>query len=271
MEKPHLILRQVLPASALQSSEGRVIMTAGMLEDVPVRALTLEDLVNYTSDLRDGAMPVGTVEFVRAAMRLAGMPEPANISYPESLASMTQRTIKVATLGEAMSVEDPIFIKPVETKRFTGMALTPQMIRGLVLGDLAGLEVGDDEFDQLGILSSLPSETPVWMSSTIDFAGEWRYYVLEGRIVGASRYDPDGEEDVRAPSDYWVQWAVDRFQAEAGLAAWCLDVGRIEDGRIAVVEANDAWAIGLYGQALDARTYLKFLWARWSQLRTASR
>jgi len=47
---------------------------------------------------------------------------------------------------------------------------------------------------------------------------------------------------------------------------YTLDVGRLSTGGTALVETNDAWAIGLYGKALTPRVYLDFLGKRWKSI-----
>ena len=37
-------------------------------------------------------------------------------------------------------------------------------------------------------------------------------------------------------------------------------------GKTVLVEVNDAWAIGLYGRALDPKDYLNFLGNRWKTI-----
>ena len=51
-------------------------------------------------------------------------------------------------------------------------------------------------------------------------------------------------------------------------AGYALDVGVLSDGRTALVEVNDGYAIGFYGKVTPARAdaYLRLLVARYEQL-----
>ncbi len=63
--------------------EERLAHQVAMLEDLPLCAVGVEALEQYTEQLAGGVwLPVGSVEFVRRAMALAGLAEPANLSYP---------------------------------------------------------------------------------------------------------------------------------------------------------------------------------------------
>jgi hypothetical protein len=44
------------------------------------------------------------------------------------------------------------------------------------------------------------------------------------------------------------------------------DVGVLSNGLTAIVEINDAWAIGLYGKCLQPREYTDFLFTRWKSI-----
>lgn len=66
------ILRQ---AGTLHLEE-RVVMQFAMKADIPIQSTRLESLAAHAEALRTGmTVPVGTVEFVRGAMPLAGIPE----------------------------------------------------------------------------------------------------------------------------------------------------------------------------------------------------
>jgi hypothetical protein len=48
--------------------------------------------------------------------------------------------------------------------------------------------------------------------------------------------------------------------------SYSLDVGVMEDGRTALVECNDGWALGYYKGDLRPLDYFKMLDARWQEL-----
>ncbi|HLO94579.1 MAG TPA: ATP-grasp domain-containing protein [Burkholderiaceae bacterium] len=48
--------------------------------------------------------------------------------------------------------------------------------------------------------------------------------------------------------------------------AYALDFGVLSTGQTVLVEANDAWALGLYGGGPAPGHYVELLTARWRQL-----
>lgn len=249
MKPPALIIRQ-----DLNTHEARTIGHAALVDDIPVRSCSMDDLAQLCDALRSGALPVGSVAYLREAMRLAGIAEPASLSYHEALRPHLGREIRPVAAG---SLRTRCFVKPVQTKAFTGFVFDP---------DLRSEDYDDHDQEQLKALRSLPSDAPVWISDVVDFAGEWRCYVIQGQVIGAARYDPDGADSVEPPDAQWIDSMAKKLFDNAGLSAFSLDVGRLEDGRCVLVEVNDAWAIGLYGRALEPRHYLELLWTRWTQL-----
>lgn len=49
-------------------------------------------------------------------------------------------------------------------------------------------------------------------------------------------------------------------------AAFSLDVGVLDTGETALIECNDAWALGYYKGSLAHKDYIRMLWMRWEQL-----
>lgn len=49
-------------------------------------------------------------------------------------------------------------------------------------------------------------------------------------------------------------------------AAFSLDIGVLEPGETALIECNDAWALGYYRGTLSHRDYIDMLWRRWDQI-----
>ena len=229
--------------------EIRTIRHAAMLLDnVNTLNCSIDNLHQYLDELKNQAVPVGSVEFVRKAMEIAGLQEPANISYPIGCEQFLRRKIQCVQLGE---VHDKCFIKPCETKLFTGFVY-----------NLSNLEnLNDHDLEQYQVLKTLPSTTPVWVSDVVNWQAECRYYVAFGEIVGVGRYD-DGDSN-ETPNDHVVQLIIQSINLQHPYA---LDVGVLDTGQTALVEVNDAWAIGLYGNTLAPRDYLYFLRNRWRSL-----
>lgn len=175
-----------------------------------------------------GPLGIGLLE--PADAWLAGLPEWA-----------TGRRIRLTGLGEARAaLRGPAFVKPPREKSFPAS----------VYADGAALP-------------HLPPDTPVLVSEVVDFAAEYRLFLLGGEIAAGSRYAVHGrldsaplEGDPRAPA---VRAFAARLLAEAGAAlpsAVTLDVGFLggADGgsgngsgsEPVVVEANMAWFSNCY-------------------------
>lgn len=247
MSLPSLILRQ-----NLSTQETRAMSHACMLMDIALRVVDITALESFEAQLRQGAMPVGSVEFVREAMRVAGMTEPGSMSYPESLHGHLEREVRQIKASNIFELQGSHFLKPVRTKLFTGFVFDAQRSRE---------EYDDHDREQLDAVMALARHNAphtLWISPNVSFYGEWRFYVQDGLVLASERYDDD-ESDALAPDALWVQEADRLSMADTPIAAFALEVGRLADGRCAVVEVNDGWSLG-------PGDYLQFLWARWQQM-----
>lgn len=177
-------------------------------------------------------VPIGSVEWTREYARTAGVDLPEFPTYPAALRGFLGRLTFIQRFA---FVSPDWFVKPVEVKAFTG-----------------------------GIKSELAEEVGggrlVWASEPVTFAAEWRCYVLRGEIVGVGQYGEgdDAELDLTVPRKMVAAWP-------GQPAGWALDVGRLADGRVVLVEANDGWALGYY-RGCDRRAYLDVIAARWAEL-----
>lgn len=224
--------------------------------DIPTGVCALERLEQQGEALKEGsALPVGSVEYLREAMRIAGAKEPAGMSYPQALGWMMKRQWRQTVAAEVREEE---FVKPVATKAFTGFVMPRH-------GEESGL--GEHDKEQLEALRALPGDTPVYASERVIWLCEWRIYVEEGSEMGRGRYDPDGHDDAPALDEGEVRRAIsDMVDAYGAAATFALDVGVLSDGRTALVEVNDMFALGLYAGSVTAREYLGMLWTRWTQI-----
>jgi ATP-grasp domain, R2K clade family 3 len=153
-------------------------------------------------------------------------------------------------------------VKPKKTKLFTGFVYTPFY---------RDLDYNDHDQEQLNAFRKLDPAEEIWLCPVVRFAGEWRYYVKDGQVVGHARYDADGQDDVRPPQTGFIETACQAVWQSLG-HAFALDIGVLkESGQNVVIELNDAWAIDLYsdgpvGATLSNLTYLQFLFSRWKSL-----
>jgi hypothetical protein len=235
--------------------EERLARQVALIEDIEVLGAGLEGIDRYAAQLAGGTcVPIGTVEFVRRAMGIAGISEPANLSYPQSLEAHLHRRIERISAGVVMG---RWFVKPAVTKAFTGFVFD-------TFADPADLDAHARA--QCEAFLALDPDAPVWVGEVVSWASEVRYYVLDGRIVGEGRYD-DGPEDALLPGRSFVCEMVRRFCASPEApVAFAIDAGVLDCGTTALVEVNDAWALGFYSGTLNPREHVRMLWRRWQQL-----
>ena len=194
----------------------------------------------------EDALPIGSVEFIRECMRQYQIVEPCNITYPDALQIHLKRHVNQ---NDALCCGS--FIKPCKTKQFTGFILK---------------SVNDyDEHDLEQFLALLSiDECDIWNSELIEeLKAEYRFYILDNEIIGYGRYD-DGPDEWKMPSIDFVKQMIKDYHNSP--IAYTLDVGVSKFGDV-LIEANDAWAIGLYKGTMNIDLYVKFLDARWKQIK----
>jgi len=175
--------------------------------------------------------------FVADALNLALLEPPFEwlTSLPPEF---LRREVRFTRLGEARHLSARMFFKPADDKCFRARVYN------------SGDELPDAEW--------LTAETPVLAAEPVEWELEFRCFVLEGTVVAHSPYLRYGEL-ARADDD---TWPVSQLETEDALAfaaklltdtrvqappACVIDVGRIAGRGWAVVEANPAWAAGIYG------------------------
>lgn len=247
--KPELVLIHNAP-----STETRTIRLACLTDDIPTVNASLNGIDAYRRELRSGlCLPVGTVEFVRSAMKASGITEPENISYPEGAQRFLGRQIRRTKAGQVLG---RYFVKPLNTKAFTGFVFDTLANR---------VDYSPSDLESLAAFMAMPADAPVWISEPVKFLSEWRYYVQHERIIGSARYDPTGAEDAPAPD---LNVVSDCIRATGLTHPIAVDFGVLDGGETVLVEFNDAWSIGLYQNALSPIAYLNFLHERWQLLVT---
>ncbi|MEM6256917.1 MAG: ATP-grasp domain-containing protein [Planctomycetota bacterium] len=151
-----------------------------------------------------------------------------------------RRRVWIGKLSDAFALSKPTFVKPMSiTKPFT-----------------AGVYRNGEELKKA---CHVDNDEEVMMSEIVNWTSEYRCYVLDGKPMTISPYFVDGNA-ARDDSGEWLNPnpeesdAVRAFIADLleGHAATLprsivIDAGRLDDGSIAVIEANSAWGSGLYG------------------------
>ena len=150
-----------------------------------------------------------------------------------------KRWVELTTLAEARQREaTPFFAKPAADKSFPATVYA------------SGAALPGEE--------TVPGDTPVLLSEPVHWEVEWRLFVVEGEVASYSPYFRDG----KLISQTGRSWPTTETETVKVLhfarmllteivpllpPVAVLDIGQIADKGWAVVEANPAWASGLYG------------------------
>jgi len=210
----------------------------------PVTRMTGDEILGRTARPQD--LVFGGVDAVRPYLAKLGC-EPLPIDYPDAVLPSLKRTFSKSTLREIRRLYnepgDPVFIKPVEHKLFTGHTVRR-------FGDLLRTQ-------------NLDADTPIYVVEHVEFVSEWRFYIEGQEVVGVDHYkgDPCKFPHPTDPKETAVRWSK---HPEPPPAAYSLDFGVRKDGETCLVEVNDMISLGCYG--LDAPVYARLIIARWLQL-----
>jgi ATP-grasp domain-containing protein len=149
-----------------------------------------------------------------------------------------QREIRYTTFKETRAITHPTFIKPAYDKSFDAQVYEPG-------------------FSQ-PVFEHLPGDLPVLIAEPVSWETEFRCFVLEREVQTISIYSRHGE---LAEGDEGT-WSASQAEIEGAIGftrlilqdaivdmppAFVMDVGQITNRGWAVVEANPAWASGIYG------------------------
>ena len=174
-------------------------------------------------------------------LRLALLEPPLDF-LTRLLHSFVRRSVRVGTLAEARTLSVPQFVKPAEDKSFEARVYETG-------AELPGVEAG------------LPEDMPVLIAEPVRWTTEYRCFVRDSAVAAMSPYFRRGRLARDKKTGAWVSPPGERDAAEAFAgsvlavaggylpAGVVLDVGRIAGQGWAVVEANPAWASGIYGCA----------------------
>lgn len=170
---------------------------------------------HHKKDVPVGSIPVGSVEWCEEIYGHIFKPD----YYPDFLRDHLYRKIWEV---EKWPQQRGIFVKPSDRhKKWNGKFTT---------GGYGGKKKG-----------------PYWCSERITILSEWRYYVVNGKVLFGEWYDGEVEKD--APSIDHIEFPSDYCGA--------VDFGETNDGKLALIEANSPYAVGWYGK--DCKIYLEFV------------
>lgn len=264
------MLRQYLVQATPNHPSSLEVMTCistCMTRNWPYSSISLEQLPSAANTLKQGATPVGSVDFLRKAMGLAGIKVPAALNYPKRLQKWLHREVTPRRKGD-LPTSGEWFIKPaISTKTFRGGVYSMEevkLIDQLTSEHAAPADTVLTARNDLELIRKLPREFPVWVASPIAWQSEWRFYIHRGLIKGAARYDK-GLDSAPEPDINAIRLMIADLSFDAPIA-YALDVGVLDNGKTALVTVNDAWAMAYYPGSLPPETYLDMLRDRWIQL-----
>lgn len=253
-----------LPSAVLLQEPGSYepweVAKAIRTSQTPVHILRVSTahINTHQEALRAGrCTPVGNADFIRAAMATAGINEPSWTCYPRDLATHMLQQPRRTPASRALASAQPLFIKPVSGAHFKGFIMRRD--RGAM--DAVATQ-------QLERLLDRPRSELVWVADPLAILSEWRYYVLEGEVVGFSRAWPNVGIEPKSPHLGDISTIIAGMPNDC---AYALDVAVLESGQTTVLGARDALALSLIpfgNHAPPALDYLRMLAVRWCALQS---
>lgn len=226
------------------SIEGRLVYQYCMMNDVPAIKVDYADLASKRLDLKLFELAVGSVEFISEALTQIQCKIPKPNYYPDCLTGFMRRKHWVTNIGfyrDFDELPDNMFVKSFDWKKLDGKLYKKAELKN------------QDEW------------MVIHVCEPVSFRSESRVYAQDKKIICIAQYA--GEDD-ELPDEQTICEAVTILSAqESTPCAYAIDFGVLDDGRTALVEMNDGWAIGAY-KPIGYREYTDFLIARWKQMTT---
>lgn len=197
----------------------------------------------------EGDLVAGSVAFMNHAIGAHNYrmhPQRELCTYPPVLRDVMHRKIlpihNLAHARRLLATGGKCFIKPKQTKRFTGfVAEDPNDIR----------------FNGAG------GATEVHVTEVVTFVSEWRVYVVHGKIVDVRWASGDRK---LLPDMVVIEASVNAlYSSGRDVAGYAIDFGVLDSSETALVEMNDGYSIGAYDD-IPAATYWEVIGARWTQI-----
>jgi hypothetical protein len=135
-----------------------------------------------------------------------------------------KRAIAKSTITDASRFVYPCFIKPMVPKTFSG-------------------KVYNSYVELLEECKQLNDNTPIIQSEIIQIRAEARAFILDNKIASASIYE--GYGDIQEAILFVNQFLAENTHQNP--STYVLDVGLLDSGEWAILEANAVWGSGLNG------------------------
>ncbi len=192
---------------------------------------------------------VGHIDHCRRIVKQLTGNDTPTVDYPDELLHFMGWKFTKTTLSEIYDnimandgYIEPVFIKPVEQKHFTGFVCKS-------FSDFSRNCVGHDH------------DKEIFASGVVNFVSEYRAYVHRHGIIACLRYKGDYS---KAPNRDRVDAMLHALRNANMPVAYSLDVGVTDTGETLLVECNDGFALGNYGML--SRDYAEMHRDRWYQM-----
>jgi len=155
-------------------------------------------------------------------------------AWPDLMLSSDAKVVPLSQAGELVAIVGAAFVRPDEdTKAFDGGVF-----------DAAALQERAAAVIEKGYATP---ETPVVVAPPVEVTDEWRLFIVDGEVVGASSYRHGGRPSTGGHVPHHViELSFEAARIWRPAPVFCLDFGRAGD-RIGIVEANCFNAARFYG------------------------
>jgi hypothetical protein len=218
------------------------ILRSGGIPYTPVRVIPFSDEMHPVPRVENPVAVIGSHGLVRIAGRMGWGPGVFfndQISFPVYAGvfgrDLLNHDARVSRFDE-VEISAPSFLRPTEDdKAFAGMVVTPEDFREW-----------RERVLEIDGFSTVDGGTQVVVASLKEIHAEYRFFVVDRRIVTASRYRLDGRsspsanvpaEVARAAEGFVEQWQPDR--------AFVIDLAVTPDGP-KIIEFNNINSAGWY-------------------------
>lgn len=230
MEPEHMDIKEILEARGIEC-----------------KLFTTKRLMRNQLLIDDTTLVVGDNPTMMNVFKLLGI-NWTNDSYPQSLRKYLNRNVWESSIRNLLlrSHENDIgniFVKPKsKAKLFTGFVINSNR--------------------DLYRLHGIAKDTDLYCSSVVNWLSEYRVFVNKSRIVGVRNYD--GDKALTLNMEVVENAIYDFEKSNQRTDAYGIDFGVLDDGRTALIEWNDGFALGSYG--LEKEIYTQLILTRWKEI-----
>ena len=228
------------------SVESRLVYQYAVMEGLKTKVYSSDEVLSGNLNYEDCDLFVGSVECVSFVLKKKKHSVPEPNYYPKTLRSQLHRNIWKTNIDELiswLSFGGKVFAKSYAWKKITGKVFDQNEVSKLMLNH--------------------HRKTTMWASEIVEWVSEYRVYVCNGEILASCIYDGDNNTKIDLAV---VENAIKLLENDPqNKIAYAFDWGVLSTGETALIEMNDAWAIGAY-KGIEYRDYFNFLMTRWQEM-----